>query len=270
MPIGYHTACFAPSNPAIWTLWKALWYGHTSIVKIPWSQAQIDSWDDAILKFIAENNFFGLVWIITTIDTRQTTTLGVLFLEKKDPNLLETLLGIREWPRNALNHWLIWVAREGFVDAIQPLLKAGADVNASIRISSFQRLKRLSLTKHHVLTALQAAAYEDHLETVTALLAAGAHPNAPVSFSVGDHQKALYIAVQRNDLAMAQTFLKAGADMQAREIPSGRTALHEAILTLDPRWCMHYSPRARIPTPEATTTTTGLCSTLQRKRPTWM
>lgn len=110
--------------------------------------------------------------------------------------LFELLLKHGAHVKGVLQH----AAISGNLDYVRLLVKAGADVNASGKI-----------------TALQAAAIHGHSKVVTFLLDHGAKVNAAESFEHGLSKTVLTAAVENNNVELVEIFLNAGADVN---IPS--------------------------------------------------
>jgi ankyrin repeat protein len=106
---------------------------------------------------------------------------------------------------------LFEAAKLGRTDLIAPLVKAGADINAR---------------EARGFTALILAAYNEHPDTVDALIAAGADACLPDRDQGNTAQ--MGVAFKGND-AIAARLLKAGCDVNARN-KAGQTALMMAAL----------------------------------------
>lgn len=112
---------------------------------------------------------------------------------------------------------LILGARAGRLDVVEGALAAGADVNAADETR---------------FTALMAAALGDHLGIVRRLLAAGALTE-PRDGRFGN--TALAIAARHGNVDSVSALLNAGADVNARATSDGLTPLMQAAASLDDR-----------------------------------
>lgn len=106
---------------------------------------------------------------------------------------------------------LFEAARLGRTDMVEPLIAAGADINAHDRRG---------------FTPLILAAYSGHAATVEALIAAGADPCKPDATQGNTAQ--MGVAFKGED-AIAERLLKAGCDVNMRN-KAGQTALMMAAL----------------------------------------
>jgi ankyrin repeat protein/beta-lactamase regulating signal transducer with metallopeptidase domain len=104
-------------------------------------------------------------------------------------------------------------AAEGDTIAVKTFLAAGMDINARGENGK---------------TALWAAAEAKQLETVQALLAAGANPNLLSSSSLGSNTSPLSIAAVKGDVATMKTLLAAAAQVDLKLGSTEETALGNA------------------------------------------
>lgn len=107
-------------------------------------------------------------------------------------------------PQEVLDEALVWAAKSGRVEAIPPLVEAGARVDADPYRG----------------TALAWAAANGRVEAIGRLLDLGADPNARGTFGGPDHGEgvtALHLAAQNGHTAAVRTLLAAGADRTLRD-----------------------------------------------------
>ena len=119
-----------------------------------------------------------------------------------------------EWDDDWPDASLMRAAEDGYVDGVQKLIQAGADVNRRNRYD---------------LTALILAANDGHYECIELLLNAGGDATAQGTSKFG---RALIAAVKSNNIRCVQLLVDAGADVNAHGIERSRD---------DPRLCDSYS-----------------------------
>ena len=119
-----------------------------------------------------------------------------------------------EWDDDWPDASLMRAAKDGYVDGVQKLIQAGADVNSRNRYD---------------LTALILAANDGHYECIELLLNAGGDATAQGTSKFG---RALIAAVKSNNIRCVQLLVDAGADVNAHGIERSRD---------DPRLCDSYS-----------------------------
>lgn len=147
-------------------------------------------------------------------DINRIAELYELYFEKEDMQKFVTSGALIYWTREQKGYLLQFVIFREYIDLIQEILDAGADVDTLV-------------ARYCGRTALQKASEKGLTDTVTLLLSYGADVNAPARYNRGI--TALQGAAIHGNLKIVLTLLQAGAEINAAPaVEYGRTALQAA------------------------------------------
>ncbi|KAI3326133.1 ankyrin repeat-containing domain protein [Xylariaceae sp. AK1471] len=203
-----HTKTFQDKHSNTWNLWKNIIVnGHDLAVK-PW---QPESWgtdDPGLLRWAqqAHHNALGRLIISSrTLSSQEVLQFINCSMCYQDITLLDIFLQNQTLD---INYALLAAAEGGHPDAVERLLAAKANINA---------------TSNEGRSALYAAAEYGHLDVVERLLAANANVNA----TSNEGRSALEAAAESGHLDVVERLLAANANVNATS-NEGCSALYAA------------------------------------------
>ncbi|MEE2635616.1 MAG: ankyrin repeat domain-containing protein [Acidobacteriota bacterium] len=138
----------------------------------------------------------------------------------------------------------MWAAAEGHTDVVRLLVRHGADIYTRSTFPARIDIRRMSrrairAERPEGLTPILFAVRGGHIETVLALLDAGAGVNdtAPSGYSL------LHLAIMNAHFELGATLLEQGADPNATgPLPGALTPLHHLIEVRRPEWTLRPDP----------------------------
>jgi ankyrin repeat protein len=150
-------------------------------------------------------------------DAKKMNLILSLLLKSQDKDMANTASEIftnhvENFTKEEKDQYFILMAEANYTGLFDPLIKAGADVNA-----------RDNRAGHAGITALDYAARNNNVQAITALLAGGVNVNATNK----NGHTALHFAARDDNAQAITALLKGGVEKEAKDI-NGWTALHWA------------------------------------------
>ncbi|KAI1740288.1 hypothetical protein F4680DRAFT_115030 [Xylaria scruposa] len=209
-----HTRNFKEETSKTWRLWKNMVYYGNDLVNPPWKENASNN-NSHILMWAYDARHCGLIRLIaSSVGFSMGQRMRIIFNSVKDNNLdaLNVLLE-GQYLGSENSGPLVVAARGGYLEIVEKLLAAKADVNA--------------VSAENDWTALQVAAGRGHIDIVECLLTAQADVNAAAAYSNG--RTALQAAAEKGHLKIVKRLLAIKADVNAAPaIDGGLTALQAA------------------------------------------
>jgi ankyrin repeat protein len=214
-----HTSGFTRYNTSLWNLWKQLVLTEHPLAPKPWTIAEDRLTRRTIAEYILDRNHAALLACFLESGTQVQLYIDQGYLLVKASGrgmtqLVESIIDYNKYRAIDGNKALQVAAGGGYLDLVERLLAAKADVNAAPAGGNGRR-------------ALQAAAGGGHLEVMERLLAANADVNAAPGQYYG--RTALQAAAEGGHVEVVERLLAANADVNAAPAENhGRTALQAA------------------------------------------
>ncbi|KAI9792024.1 MAG: hypothetical protein M1833_001273 [Piccolia ochrophora] len=204
-----HSSRFTQQESRTWNKWMSLLENNSSLAQYPWTDIEWSLRTPTVIQWVADHDHASLLKFFETHGDELNPYLvqSLLFqaVEKDRPQLLQAILDDGMATRYVLSSVLLKCAEEDNTHIIRRLHSAGADVDS----------RRTGQTSLHI------AAARGHVNTVDALLAAGAAVNLRIDqgMSYEEYDRnisgltAVDVAIRNGHVGVVSRLVAAGANV---------------------------------------------------------